>query len=72
MKTAVAFGAQVCVVLKPGHFGKNINNTWEFFEMWYWKRKEISWTDRVRKDEMLQRVKEKRNIVHTQKRSKAN
>jgi len=31
MKIAVAFGAQVCVVLKPGHFGENINNTWDFF-----------------------------------------
>ena len=43
-----------------------------FFEMWCWKRKEISWTDRVRKYEVLQRVKEKRNIVRTRKRRKAN
>jgi hypothetical protein len=32
---------------------------------------EISWTDRVRNEEVLQRVKEERNIVHTIKR-KAN
>jgi hypothetical protein len=38
MKTAVAFGAQVCVVLKTGHFEKYIKNTWEFFEIWYWKK----------------------------------
>jgi hypothetical protein len=31
----------------------------------------ISWTDRVR-NEVLQRVKEGRNILHTIKRSKAN
>jgi hypothetical protein len=28
----------------------------------------ISWTDRVRNEEVLQRVKEERNIVHTVKR----
>jgi hypothetical protein len=42
------------------------------FEMWYWRRMEkISWTDRVR-NEVLQRVKEERNIPHTIKRRKAN
>jgi hypothetical protein len=32
----------------------------------------ISWTDRVRNEEVLHRVKEKRNIVHTVKRRNAN
>jgi hypothetical protein len=32
----------------------------------------ISWTDRVRNEEVLNRVKEERNIVHTIKRRKAN
>jgi hypothetical protein len=32
----------------------------------------ISWTDRVRYEEVLHRVKEERNIVHTIKRRKAN
>jgi hypothetical protein len=32
----------------------------------------ISWTDRVRNGEVLHRVKEERNIVHTIKRRKAN
>jgi hypothetical protein len=42
------------------------------FEMWCWRRMEkISWTDRVR-NEVLQRVKEERNILHTIKRRKAN
>jgi hypothetical protein len=31
----------------------------------------ISWTDRVRNEEVLHRVKEERNIVHTIKRGKA-
>jgi hypothetical protein len=32
----------------------------------------ISWTDRVRNEEVLHRVKEKRNILHTITRRKAN
>jgi hypothetical protein len=44
----------------------------ESFEMWCWRRMEkISWTDRVRHDEVLHRVKE-RNILHTIKRRKSN
>jgi hypothetical protein len=45
----------------------------ESFEMWCWRRVEkISWTDRVRNEEVLHRVKEVRNILHTIKRRKAN
>jgi hypothetical protein len=45
----------------------------ESFEMWCWRRMEkISWTDRVRNEEVLHRVKEESNILHTIKRSKAN
>jgi hypothetical protein len=33
---------------------------------------EDSWTDRVRNEEVLQRVKEERNILHTIKGRKAN
>jgi hypothetical protein len=32
----------------------------------------ISWTDRVRNEEMLQRGKEERNILHAMKRKKCN
>jgi hypothetical protein len=32
----------------------------------------ISWTDRVRNEEVLHREKEARNILHTVKRRKAN
>jgi hypothetical protein len=45
----------------------------ESFEMWCWRRMEkISWTDRVRNEEVLHRVKDERNILHTIKRRKAN
>jgi hypothetical protein len=45
----------------------------ESFEMWCWRRMEkISWTDRVRNEEVLHRLKEERNILHTIKRRKAN
>jgi hypothetical protein len=44
----------------------------ESFEMWCWRRMEkISWTDRVRNEEVLHRVKEERNILTTIKRRKA-
>jgi hypothetical protein len=39
----------------------------ESFEMWCWRRVEkISWTDHVRNEEVLHRVKD-RNILHTLK-----
>jgi hypothetical protein len=38
-----------------------------------WRRMEkISWTDHVRNEEVLQRIKEERNILHTIKRREAN
>jgi hypothetical protein len=45
----------------------------ESSEMWCWRRREkISWTDRVRNEEVLHRVKEGRNILHTVNGRKAN
>ena len=45
----------------------------ESFEMWCWRRREtISWTDRVRNEEVLLRVKEQRNILHEISKRKAN
>jgi hypothetical protein len=45
----------------------------ESFEMWCWRRMEkISWTNHVKNEEVLHRVKEERNIIHTIKRRKAN
>jgi hypothetical protein len=41
------------------------------FETWCWRRMEkISWTDRVRNEEVLYRVKEERNVLHTIKRKR--
>jgi hypothetical protein len=43
------------------------------FEMWCWRRMEkISWTDCVKNEEILTRVKEEGNILHTIKMTKAN
>jgi hypothetical protein len=43
------------------------------FEMWCWRRMgKISWTDRVRNEEVWYRVKEERNILQTIERRKAN
>jgi hypothetical protein len=36
----------------------------ESFEMWCWRRMEISWTNHVRNEEVLHGVKEQRNILH--------
>jgi len=45
----------------------------ESFEMWCCRRKEeISWTDHVRNEEVLLRVKEQRNILHEISKRKAN
>jgi hypothetical protein len=41
--------------------------------MWCWRRMEkISWTDHVRKEEVLLRAKEQRNILHEIRKRKAN
>ena len=55
---------------KTWTLGKLVRNTWEVLkcgtcEGW-------SWTGRVRKEEVLQRVKDERNILQTIKRRKAN
>ena len=45
----------------------------ESFEMWCWRRMEkISWTDHVRNEDVLLRVKEQRNILHEIRKRKAN
>jgi hypothetical protein len=41
--------------------------------MWCWRRMEkISWTDHVRNEEVLLRVKEQRNILHETRKRRAN
>jgi len=45
----------------------------ESFEMWCWTRMEkIRWTDHVRNEDVLLRVKEQRNILHEIRKRKAN
>jgi len=45
----------------------------ESFEMWCWRRMEkISWTDHVRNEDVLLRVKEQRNILRELRKWKAN
>jgi hypothetical protein len=45
----------------------------ENFEKWRWRRMEkISWTDHVRNEDVLLRVKEQRNILHEILKRKAN
>jgi hypothetical protein len=45
----------------------------ESYEMWCWRRIEkISWTDHVRNEEVLIRVKKQRNILHEIRKRKAN
>jgi len=45
----------------------------ESFEVWCWRRMEkISWTDQVRNEEVLLRVREQRNILHEIRKRKAN
>jgi hypothetical protein len=39
----------------------------ESFEMWCWRRMDISWTDHVKNDKVLQRVEE-RNVIQAVRR----
>jgi hypothetical protein len=65
-----------CIVL----YGAETGTVWgvdqkqlESFEMWCWKRMEkISWTERVRNEELLLTVKEQRNILNEISKRKAN
>ena len=43
----------------------------ESFDMWGWRRMEISWTDNMRNKEVLHRVKKDRKTLNTTKK-KAN
>jgi hypothetical protein len=61
------YGAETWTLLKVDQ--KDLKS----FEMWCWRRMEkISWTDHVRNEEVLHRVKEDRNILHKRKQRKAN
>jgi hypothetical protein len=56
------YGAETWTLRKVDH--KYLGS----FEMWCWRRMvEVSWTDRARNEEVLHRVKEERNTLHTVK-----
>jgi hypothetical protein len=61
------YGAEKCTLRAVDQ--KNL----ESFEMWCWRKMEkTSWTDHVRNEEILLRVKEQRNILHEIRKRKAN
>jgi hypothetical protein len=61
------YGAEI------GTFRKVDHKYLESSEIWSWRNMEmIGWSYSVRNEEVLQRVKEERNIIHTVKRRKAN
>ena len=49
------------MMLKLGHFGEQIRNTWKVLKC---GAGEV-WTDRVRNGEVLHKVKEGTNFLHT-------
>ena len=66
MWSTVLYGAETWTLGKPDQ------QHLESCEMWWWRRMEkISWTDRVKNEEVLHRVKEERNVIYTIKRRKA-
>ena len=61
------------MVLKLGHFGQEIRNTWKVLKCGAgegWRK--ISWTDHMRNEEVLLRVNVQRNILHEIRKRKAN
>jgi hypothetical protein len=70
-----------CYIWSVALYGAEIGTVWgvdrkqlESFEMWCCRRRmvKISWTDNVRNEEVLLRVKEQRNILHEISKRKAN
>jgi hypothetical protein len=69
-----------CYVWSTALYGAETWTLWavdqkhmESFEMCCWRRmKKISWTDHVRNEDVLLRVKEQRNMLHEIRKRKAN
>jgi hypothetical protein len=64
--STVFYGSETCTLRKVDQ------KYLESYDVWYWRRMEISWSDRVRNEEVLHRLKQERNILHAVKRRKAN
>ena len=61
------------MVLKPGIPRKVDQKYMESSEMWCWRRMEgFRWTDCVKNEEVLLRVKKGKNILRKKKRRKGN
>jgi hypothetical protein len=61
------------MVMKLERLGAVDKKHLESFEMWCWRSMEkISWTDHVRNEEVLLRVKEQRNVLNDTRKRKAN
>jgi len=59
------------MVMKLGQFRKADPKCLESFEMWCWRRMDkVSWTDGMRNEKGLHRVRKGRNIIHRIKRRK--
>ena len=69
-----------CYIWNIASYGAETRTFWAVdqkhlvsFEMWCWRSKEkISWTDHMRNEELLLRVKEQRNILHEISKRKSN
>jgi hypothetical protein len=69
-----------CYIWSKALYGVETGTVWgvdqenlESFKMWCWRRKDkVSWTDRVRNEEVLVRVREQSNILHEISEWKAN
>ena len=67
--SSVLYGSETWTLRGVGWTQKQL----ESFQMWCWRNMEkISWTDHVRNEAGLHRVKEERNILHAMKRVKDN
>jgi hypothetical protein len=60
-------------VIKWNQHNFKVETIWSTAYYWSWRTMETtSWTDHFRDEEVLQRIKDKRNILHTVSRRKAN
>ena len=70
MKKLLKPEAQLCI--ETWSLRKVEQNYRESFQMCWRRMEKISWTDRVRNEEVLQTFEKRRNMVHTIKRRKDN
>jgi hypothetical protein len=64
---SVKFETQLCVMLKIWTLRRVDHKYVESFEMCWRRTKKINWTNSVKNEDVLKRVNEERNILHTRK-----